>query len=262
MNGDSHRVRVAVVIPARMASSRFPGKPLLKVRGLPMVEHVRRRALRCGRFTQVVVATCDEAIARVVRQAGGQVVMTSPAHPAATDRVAEAAQRMDCTHVMNIQGDEILVLPQDLERMAAAMEQRPEVAYWNAVAQIETPSELSNRSIVKCVVSRSERILYCSRDFSGLRGLERGPLDPLRKVLGILGFRKEALQEYLRLARTPMEIAESLDQSRLLEHDRTLQGILFRHGHPGINQPEEVPGVEACLDRDPLQRAVLEGLTA
>jgi len=253
-------MKIAAVIPARMASSRFPGKPLIPVYGLPMIEHVRRRALLCSRFAAVAVATCDEEIARVVRASGGQVIMTSPDHPAATDRVAEAARQMDCTHVINIQGDEILVLPEDLERMALAMEARPEVEYWNAVARIEDAEELSNRSIVKCVVSRGERILYCSRDFSILEGLEKGRFEPIRKVLGVLGFRKDSLQQYIRLDRTPLEVAGSMDQSRVLEHDRMLQGVLFQRGYLGVNYPKEIGLVQACLDQDPLQRTVLQEL--
>ena len=243
-----------------MASSRFPGKPLLKIRSLPMIEHVRRRALRCGKFSEVVVATCDEEIAQVVRQAGGRVIMTSPEHPAATDRVAEAARQMDCTHVMNIQGDEILVLPEDLGRMVSALETRPEVEYWNAVARIDENADLSNRSIVKCIVSRSERILYCGRDFSSLSGLEGEPFGSFRKVLGILGFRKEALQRYIRLERTPLETAEAIDQLRVLEHDFLLEGVLFQGGYIGINQPEEVALVQTCMEEDPLQRKVLQEL--
>lgn len=256
-----NRVKVAAVIPARMASSRFPGKPLVEIRGLPMIEHVRRRALLCGKFTEVVVATCDEEISRAVGQAGGRVIMTSAGHPAATDRVAEAAQQLDCTHVMNIQGDEILVLPEDLERMVSAIQELPDLEYWNAVARIEEKSELGNHSIVKCTVSRSERILYCSRDFSSLMRLEKQRYDPVRKVLGILGFRKDALQKYIRLDRTPLETSESLDQSRVLEHDLPLQGVLFHRGYIGINQPEEVELVQACMDQDPRQRTILQELS-
>ena len=252
-------IKIAAIIPARMASSRFPGKPLLKIRGLPMIEHVRRRALLCGKFSEVAVATCDEEIAREVRAAGGRAIMTSPKHPAASDRVAEAAAQMDCTHVMNIQGDEILVLPEDLERMISAMQARPQIGYWNAVACVEKKSELANPSIVKCAVSRSGRILHCSRNYAYLENLGQ-ELDPIRKVLGILGFRKEALQEYIRLERTPLEAAESVDQSRILEHDLVLEGVLFRRGYIGINQPDEVEQVQACMERDPLQRTVLQEL--
>jgi len=252
------RIRVAAIIPARMASSRLPGKPLLEVQGVPMVEHVRRRALLCHRFSEVVVATCDREIAQVIQQFGGRVIMTSPAHAAATDRVAEAMQQLACTHVVNVQGDEILVLPSDLERFVDAMEQEPHVQAWNALARIEEPSELSDRVVVKCAVSESGRILFCSRDFSRAPLLPDGRFEPIRRVLGILGYRREFLDQYGRLARTPLERAEGIDQSRIVEHDVVLRGIEFTKGYPGINEPREVVLVERYLESDPAQQKVLQ----
>ena len=252
-------VRVAAVIPARMASSRFPGKPLLQVEGLPMIEHVRRRALLCKRFSEVVVATCDEAIAEAVRGCGGTCIMTSPAHPAATDRVAEAAQQLDCTHAVNVQGDEILVIPRDLERMVRAIEAEPGVPAWNAVARIERPEDLGDPSIVKAAVSVSGRILYCARGFAA-RGAEA--VEGLRKILGILGYRRDFLERYGGLARTPLEVAESIDQSRIIEHDVMLRSVEFSNGYPGINEPREVAVVERVLEEDPAQQAVLREVVA
>ena len=253
-------VRVAAVIPARMASSRFPGKPLLEVQGLPMVEHVRRRALLCRKFSDVVVATCDTQIAEVVRGYGGTCLMTSPKHPAATDRVSEAVQQLDCTHVINVQGDEILVLPGDLEKMVSAIQAAPDVPAWNAVARIEHAGELSDRSIVKCAVSSSGRILFCSRDFSKIPLATEGGFEPIRNVLGILGYRRDFLERYVALARTPLEVAEAIDQSRIVEHDVTLQSVEFARGYPGINEPREVAVVQEHLNTDPRQQAILQEL--
>src|SRR3972149_2161639 len=118
-------VRVAAIIPVRMGSTRFPGKPLLMIRGLPMVEHVRRRALLSKAFCSVVIATCDGEIADAVERYGGEVLMTSPLHRAATDRVAEAMAKVECSHVVNLQGDEILALPGDLIRMVSAIVAAP-----------------------------------------------------------------------------------------------------------------------------------------
>jgi len=252
------RTRVVAIIPARMASSRFPGKPLLQVRGLPMVEHVRRRAILCRRFAEVVVATCDHQIAETINAAGGKCVMTSPAHPAATDRVSEAVQSLDCTHVVNVQGDEILVLASDLERMVQAIEEEPAVPAWNAVTKIETPEELSDRSIVKGVVSASGRILLCSRDFSTLGRLLKAGYGPLRRIAGILAYRREFLEQYVSLPRTPLEVAEGIDQSRILEHDVLLQAVEFSKGYPGVNEPREVELIERYLTEDPVQREILQ----
>lgn len=251
MNG----LQIAAIIPARMGSTRFPGKPLLNLFGLPMIEHVRRRTALCRRFSDVIVATCDEPIAAVVRQHGGRVVMTSPTHPAASDRVAEAMRTLDCTHVVNVQGDELLVLPSDLERMVNAMEHEPEVPAWNAVGRLERAEELADRSIVKCAISRSGRILWCARDLS-LLPLGSG-YEPIRRVLGILGYRRDALERYVTLDRTPLEIAESIDQWRIIEHDVPLRSVPFQGSYPGINEPREVDVVRAWLSSDPLQQAVL-----
>lgn len=254
--------RVAAVIPARMASGRFPGKPLVTIRGLPMVEHVRRRARLCPAFSEVVVATCDEEIARVVESYGGRSLMTSSAHQAATDRVSEASRRLDCTHVVNIQGDEILVLPSDLTAMVQAMEQDPSVPAWNAVARIEDKAELADPSVVKCLLSTSGWILSCGRDASGLRGRLGDGAEPVRKLLGILGYTREFLARYQSLPRTPVEVAESIDQSRIIEHDVMLRSVEFQRGYPGINEPREVELVEGYLSDDPQQQAVLDEVLA
>lgn len=252
------RVRVAAVIPARMASSRFPGKPLVPIHGVPMVEHVRRRALLCGRFAEIVVATCDREIRDAVERFGGRCVMTSPEHPAATDRVAEAARSLSCTHVVNVQGDEILVLPADLAAFVEAIESDPEAPAWNALGRIEQAEALGDRAVVKCVISVSRRVLFCARDLSALPLNGRGGgFEPVRVVLGILGYRRDFLERYGRLARTPLEYAEAIDQSRILEHDLRLQGVEFSKAYPGINEPRDVAPVQACLERDQGQHAVL-----
>lgn len=254
--GSLSKPRVAAIIPARMASSRFPGKPLLEIRGLPMVEHVRRRTLLCAEFSDVVVATCDHEIAAVVESYGGRVMMTSKTHQAASDRVAEAMKHLDCTHVVNVQGDEILVLPSDLAEMVRAIHTEPTGSAWNALGRIENRRELKDPSIVKCVISRSGRILFCGRDFSMLPLKDAG-FEPVRIILGILACSCSFLESYSSLERTPLEIAESIDQSRILEHDIVLRGVEFSRSYPGINESREVELVESYLSEDPQQQEVL-----
>lgn len=247
--------KIAAIIPARMASTRFPGKPLLRFLGLPMVEHVRRRAVLSGAFSDVVVATCDREIEDVVHGFGGKVIMTSATHLAATDRVAEAAGHLDCTHVVNVQGDEILVLPEDLAGMVRAIEQDPQAPAWNALARVEHSDELSDSSIVKCVVSISDQILFCSRNFGWLP--LQNSFEPVRKILGILGYDRSFLNAYGSMPRTPLEVMESIDQSRIIESGHRLQGVNFSRGYIGINEPREVTVVERHFEQDAAQRAVL-----
>ena len=254
-------VRIAAIIPARMGSSRFPGKALLKVRGLPMVEHVRRRTLLSGVFTDVAVATCDREIAEVVLRFGGRVIMTSPNHPGAMDRVAEAMRSVDCTHVMNVQGDEILVLPDDLRRMVAAVTRQPEIPVWNAAAKLESARELSDPSIVKLFISRTGRVMFCARQWTE-EAFAQPSRDAIVKSIGIMALTPEFLEQFIRLPRTPLEQAGGMDQLRILEHDMALHTVVWERGYPTINEPREVPFVEESLERDGVQHAILEQVLA
>lgn len=250
-------MRIAAIIPARMASSRFPEKALAPIRGLPMIEHVRRRALRCQEFSDVVVTTCDEAIAQAVRQFGGRVVMTSSRHPGGTDRAAEAMNALECTHVVIVQGDEPLVLPEDLARIARAMRARPEGGAWNAVGPLAREADWGDRSVVKCVCSRSGRILFCSRDVGCLTQAGQRPAF-VRQVLGLLAFERGVLERFAMTERTPYEVAESMEQARLLETDVVITAIELPASYPGVNVPKDLEDVEHTLNRDPQQRAMLE----
>jgi 3-deoxy-manno-octulosonate cytidylyltransferase (CMP-KDO synthetase) len=239
-----------------MASSRLPGKPLLEIHGLPMIEHVRRRTMRCAGFAGVYVTTCDEEIADVVRRAGGEVIMTSATHVTATDRVAEAAGRVECTHVVNVQGDEILVRPADLSAMVEAIDRDPGAEAWNAIARVGSAAELADPAVVKCVVSRSNHVLVAVRDLS-VWPLQPPGFEPARKILGILGYTRAFLERYAGLSRTPLETMLSVDQCRILEHDVRLRGVEFGASYPGINEPREVSEVLRVLETDVEQRAIL-----
>jgi 3-deoxy-manno-octulosonate cytidylyltransferase (CMP-KDO synthetase) len=253
----SDHMKTAAVIPARMASSRLPGKPLLDIRGLPVVEHVRRRALLCKEFSEVAVATCDSEIASVVQGYGGKALMTSPSHPGALDRVAEAIEYLDCTHVVNVQGDEVLVLPEDLDLMVRAMVADPVTAAWNGVGRIEDAEVLRDPSIVKLIVSRSNRVLFCTRNLTHVP-LTKPFFEPVRLSVGVMGYSRPFLKRYQTMNRTPLEMAESIDQSRIIEYDETMRVVEFSRWYPGINEHHEVALVEKYLDEDSRQKRVLE----
>ena len=249
-------IKIAAVIPARMASTRYPGKPLIEIQGLPMIEHVRRRALLCGGFSEVVVATCDTEILEAVETFGGRVIMTSKEHIMASDRVAEAALNLDCTHVINVQGDEILVMPDDLSNMVESIHANPDCQYWNAIARIEKLAELTDTAIVKCVISIAGRILYCARDFGHLN--LNTTFEPVRKIIGVLGYTRESLLAFSKLSRTPLESTQSIDQSRIIEHEIHLMAVPFEKGYPGINDSREEILVKGILQSDPQQSSVLK----
>lgn len=252
----SGAVKIAAVIPARMASSRFPGKPLVQIRGLPMVEHVRRRALLCKGFSEVVVATCDSAIASAVEGYRGRALMTSASHPGALDRVAEAVNYLHCTHVVNVQGDQILVLPEELDLMTGAMTAAPETAAWNGVGRARDPGDLLDPSIVKLFVSKSNRVIFCTRKLS-YPPLTGDGFEPVRLSVGVMGYSRAFLERYQNMARTPLEVAESIDQFRIIESDETIRAVEFPRWCSDINEPREVGLVEKLLAEDPKQRETL-----
>lgn len=242
------KTKIAAIIPARMASTRFPNKPLLEIEGLPMIEHVRRRALLCRGFSEAIVATCDREIASVVEHFGGRVAMTSDKHQVATERIVEAVSGLDCTHVVNVQGDEILLVPEEMEKMLQAIIAKPQVPVWNAIAPLESMESLKDSSMVKCIVTKNDRFLFCSRSFSSY---------PAYLVVGILAYRRDFLETIPNMSQTPLERLESIEQMRFLENDIIVQGIRFEKAYPGINTPEEADTVRQILAWDPAQKTIL-----
>ena len=257
MNKTPSSTKIVAVIPARLASTRFPNKPLLVIEGLPMIEHVRRRALLCRGFSKVIVATCDEEIASVVRRFDGEVVMTSDKHRVATERIVEAIQNLDCTHVVNVQGDEILLVPSDVEQMIQTIAINPDGNIWNAIAPLESEASLRDPAMVKCVLSNKDRFLFCSRNFSFL-SLKKESLHPVYLVVGILAYRRSFLEQIPDMSQTTLELLESIEQSRFLEHGYSIQGIRFERAYPGINTPEEAEIVREILRTDPVQKVILK----
>lgn len=253
-------VSIAAIIPARLASVRFPGKVLEPIHGLPMIEHIRRRALLCEDLSYVAVATADEEVAKVVRSAGGTVIMTSTAHLNGTDRVAEAAQQVACTHVVVLQGDEPLILPSDLTLMASAMRAEPEVPAWNATGALVDAAALDDRSTVKAILSRTGRILLCTRR-SVSHGEASSQMTFTRKVLGLIGFERNFLALYRTLPTTPLESADSIEQSRIIEHDWVLRSVELPNEHASVNHRSDLAAVQRALSEDALQRSILERIT-
>ena len=154
-----------------------------------------------------------------------------------------------------MQGDEILVVPEDLNNMLESIRAHPDGQYWNAIAPIENSEELADRAIVKCVISTAGKILYCARDFTHLN--LNNTFEPVRKILGILGYSIESLLAFSKLVRTHLETSQSIDQSRIIEHEIPLQAVAFEKGYPGINDLREEQMVREILKTDAKQKEVL-----
>ena len=249
-------MKVVAVIPAHLASVRFPQKILFDIHGLPMIEHVRRRALLSKELDDVIVATCDVEISDAIKSYGGKVIMTSDTHKNGTSRVAEAMQDYNCTHVLLLQGDEPLLLPRHIDSIVEAMKSRPDIESWNATGDINSEDELDRNSFVKCSVLKNNKILNCFRKTPYVSELETQQKF-VRKILGMIAYRKDFLLDLNKLDNTPIETAEFVEQMRIIESEFPLYSVDVSPSLPSINEPHEVDIVLDYLRDNEEQQALL-----
>lgn len=250
-------MKIIAVIPAHMASVRFPGKILYSFHGLPMIEHVRRRALLSKSVAEVIVATCDHEIASVIEGFGGKVVMTSKNHKNGTTRVAEAIKNVNCTHVILLQGDEPLLLPRHVDLLANSIKNNPNGDSWNATGPIEAEEELDRHSFVKCVISKTGRIMHCFRRSPSYSKFDQQK-NYTRKILGIIAYRKDFLIKLTAMDGSQIENAEFIEQMRILEHDFSLQSVSVSPSLPSVNEPHEADIVFEYIKNDSEQIELLK----
>ncbi len=237
----------AAVIPARYASIRFPGKPLADLGGKPMVVHVCERARQSG-AAPVCVATDDQRIADAVRKHGFDARMTRADHASGTDRIAEAAVQMglaDEAIVVNVQGDEPLIAPQLIAKVAAALQANPQASVATACHPIHDAAEFANPNVVKAVLNQRGEALYFSR--AGIPHSRQGEASALRHV-GIYAYRVGFLKRYATLAPSPLEMAEQLEQLRVLWHGYRIAAVIEEGAiPPGVDTPADLQAVLRLL---------------
>lgn len=247
---------VVAAIPARWGSTRLPGKPLREIAGRPMIEHVYRRAAAAPGVDEVVVLTDDERIAGTVERFGGLVQMTPADCASGTDRIAWAARGWRAAAVVNVQGDEPLIDPGVIGRVARWLIARPGDPVVTCAAPA-APGELGDPNAVKVVLGAGGAALYFSRaaipyprrTAGGVPPTAAGAARPL-KHLGIYGYQRRALLGLAALAPTPLEIAESLEQLRALEHGIPIRVLIVERASPGVDTAEDLERVEALVSAD------------
>ena len=231
-------------IPARYGSTRLPGKPLLRIAGRPMIEHVYTRVARARGLDRVVVLTDDERIARAVEAFGGEWEMTPADCASGTDRIAWAARGWDAAAIINIQGDEPLIDPEEISRIAGHLAAHPE----DPVVTLATPAapeEMGNPNAVKVVLAQDGAALYFSRAPIPYPRQEGG-FAPL-KHLGIYGYQREALLRLAALPPSPLERSESLEQLRALENGMGIRVLIVDRASIGVDTAEDLERVERIL---------------
>lgn len=237
----STSTRNIVVIPARYGSSRFPGKALAELAGRPMIEHVYRRASASRSASEVIVATDDERIARVVAAFGGHARLTRSDHASGTDRLAEVAEDLSCDLVINVQGDEPLIDPAMIDEAVAPFAADATLMMSTLCRRIDDSADLHNPNVVKVVTDRDGFALYFSRAPIPFR--RAGEPATAFKHIGLYVYRREFLLAFARLEPTPLERAESLEQLRALEHGFRIKTVETSHDSIGVDTPEDLERV-------------------
>jgi 3-deoxy-manno-octulosonate cytidylyltransferase (CMP-KDO synthetase) len=243
---------ITVVIPARMASSRFPGKPIANILGMPLLEHVRRRSLLVKGVDQVVVATCDVVIKDLIESFGGKVVMTKDTHTRCTDRVNEAMLHLEGDIVAIVQGDEPLLIPENVSQVVQPLLDDPSLNTVNLLTPLESSDDYLNRNIVKAVCDIKGNAIFFTR--APVPFFCEKVTVPVYRQTGIIAFRTSFLKKFSALSETPLEKAESIDMMRVIENGVRIFGVKSEYISVGVDRPEDVGLVESVLTNDPMQR--------
>ena len=245
-------MKITGIIPARYASSRFPGKPLVDIGGKSMIRRVYEQAKKAKSLVDVVVATDDERIERHVKDFGGNVIMTSVAHQSGTDRCYEVLTKLsqDIDVVINIQGDEPFIFPEQIDLVASCFNnENTRIA--TLVKKIKTPEELFNNNIPKVVLNKNNEAVYFSRQtIPYIRGKEPAEwlfLHTFYKHIGIYAYRSSVLKELTGLQQSSLEIAEALEQLRWLENGYKIKVQITDFESVAIDTPDDLKKLKVFL---------------
>jgi len=248
---------IIAVIPARYGSTRFPGKSLALIRDKPMVQWVYERTKRSTLLDRVIVATDDRRIIDAVTAFGGEAVMTSKAHATGTDRIAAVAEKLDCTIVVNVQGDEPLIDPRMIDEAVKPLAEDPSIPMGTLAKRITNPADAVDPNVVKVVMDRKGYALYFSRapipwdrdHWAGKTDLAGLTLaGPCYKHIGLYVYRRDFLLAYAAMPQTALEATEKLEQLRALEHGHKIKVEITDHESFGVDIPGDLSKILQRLD--------------
>lgn len=250
-------MNIVGIIPARMASSRFPGKPMKKILGMPMIGHCLKRSLLCETLNGVYVATCDKEIFDYVEQVGGKAIMTSHSHERASDRVAEALERIEnetkqkIDIVVLLQGDEPMTTPDMIDSAVKPLIESSEINISNLYTEILSVDDFNNPNEVKVVFDKNQFALYFSRE--PIPSRKQGHLIvPMFKQVCVIPFRRDFLLTYNNLNQTPLEIIESIDMMRVLENGMKIKMVKIDEENCSVDTAEDLENVILKMSKDTL----------
>ncbi|MBS0497669.1 MAG: 3-deoxy-manno-octulosonate cytidylyltransferase [Gammaproteobacteria bacterium] len=245
-------MKTIAVIPARMGSSRFPGKPIAKILGRPMIEHIYKRVAMSKSLDATYIATCDEEIRQVAEGFGAQVIMTSDIHERASDRVAEAVVYLDADLIVMVQGDEPMTHPDMIDTAVAPFKDDPKLGCVNLVRKIDHEADYLDANTIKVVMNQHNDALYMSRRPIPTIAKTGFANTAAYKQVCIIPFRRSTLYQYTHLTPTPLEQLESIDMLRLLEHGMQVKMVPTEYNTQAVDTPEDLARVEKLMAADPL----------
>ncbi|GBL32937.1 3-deoxy-manno-octulosonate cytidylyltransferase [Methylophilaceae bacterium] len=244
-------MKILALIPARMGSSRFPGKPMAPILGKPMIGHVYERVAKSEMLSMTVVATCDQEIYDYVESIGGVAIMTADSYERASDRCAEALLKIETIHnikydiVVMVQGDEPMTHPDMIKEAVQPMIEDSSIQVTNLMGQIKTSSEFEDRNCIKVVCNLNNDAMYFSREPIPTRS--KVSEVPMCKQVCIIPFRRDYLIEYTKLEPTTLEILESVDMMRILEHGMKVRMVPTKHETYAVDTPADLKKIENLM---------------
>lgn len=245
-------MKTIAVIPARMGSSRFPGKPIAKLHGRPMLEHVYKRVALSRSLNATYIATCDEEIRQIAKNFGAKVIMTADTHERASDRVAEAITHLDAELIVMVQGDEPMTHPDMIDSAVEPFNHDPELGCVNLVRRIENESDFRDTNTIKVVMNQKGDAIFMSRQ--PIPTLAKTGFDQtaVYKQVCIIPFRREALYNYTNLTPTPLEQLESIDMLRLIEHGYRVKMVPTDFNTQAVDTESDLIRVAQLMKNDAL----------
>ena len=246
-----NKLKILALIPARMGSSRFPGKPMASILGKPMIGHVYERVAKSPILTTVAVATCDQVIFDYVESTGGVAVMTADTYERASDRCAEALLKLEKINntrydiVVMVQGDEPMTHPDMIAEAVIPMINDSSIQVTNLLGEIKDSTEFEDRNCIKVVCDLNSNAMYFSREPIPTRC--KVDKVSMGKQVCIIPFRRDYLLEYTRLEPTPLEIAESVDMMRILEHGMKVRMVPTKRNSQAVDTLDDLKKVEQLM---------------
>jgi len=248
--------RIAIVIPARMDSQRLPGKALLDILGVPMVEHVRRRALMARYDVPVFVASGDESILKTIKNFRGNCLESRQEHLNGLSRTFEVSKDLDYTHYIILQGDEVLVMPEQIETLIESIKSNPSNHFWNLTTKLAKMKEIEDTSTVKCLLDLNDNIITIFRK-SPLTSNTEIQMKLLRKICGLFAISVSAMKTICENKSTPVEESESIEQMKYLELGGDILSVNTSSNFTSINLPSDVEVVLEVIKSSPIQKQLL-----